>query len=503
VPDVSFAVPPLRRRVLVDRPARADGELVVYWMNSARRLGWNYALDRAVELAQTHGRPLLVLEALRCGYRWASDRLHRFVLEGMADNRRRAQETSATYHAYVEPSAGHGRGLLAALSRRAVAIVADDFPTFFLPRMLAAAAGQVECRLEAIDSNGLLPMAAADRDFATAHALRRYLQANLKPHLLSPPAADPLTRMRAPRLERLPAELESRWPDAGPELLAGGAGALAGLPIDHAVAPVDSARGGTGAARAELAAFLDAKLARYADERNHPDAGVASGLSPWLHFGHLSVHEIVDELARRERWSPESLPARGNGAREGWWGASRGAEAFLDQLVTWRELGFQVAHRRPADHDRYESLPAWARATLEKHASDPRPALYPLDRLAAAATGDEIWNAAQRQLAGEGRIHNYLRMLWGKRVLEWTPGPREALELLFELNNRFALDGRDPSSATGILWCLGRHDRPWAPERPIFGVVRYLSSAATRRKLRLGRYLARWGDRPELFGGGD
>lgn len=498
MPAVSSAVPASRRRVLVDRPPRADGDFVVYWMTSARRLGWNYALDRAVELAEAHRRPLLILEALRCGYRWASDRLHRFVLDGMSEHRRRAAATAATYHAYVEPSAGHGKGLLAALSRRAVAIVADDFPTFFLPRMLAAAARQVDCRLEAIDSNGLLPMAAADRDFATAYALRRYLQASLKVHLLSPPAADPLARLGAPRLERLPEELESRWPEASPELLAAGAGALAGLPIDHAVAPVVAVRGGTAAARAELAEFLDRRIARYADERRHPDAEVASGLSPWLHFGHLSVHEVLDELSRREGWSPESLPERGNGAREGWWGASRGAEAFLDELVTWRELGFQSAHRRPADHDRYESLPAWARATLEKHASDPRPALHAVDRLAAAATGDELWNAAQRQLAGEGRIHNYLRMLWGKRVLEWTPGPREALDVLFELNNRFALDGRDPNSATGILWCLGRHDRPWAPERPVFGVVRYMSSAATRRKLDLDRYLDRWGGAPGL-----
>lgn len=489
----------MRRRVLVDRPSRADGEFVVYWMTSARRLGWNHALDRAVDLASATARPLLIVEALRCGYRWASDRLHRFVLEGMAANARRAATTVATYHPYVEPSAGAGKGLIAALSRRAVAIVADDYPTFFLPRMLAAAAAQVECRLEAIDSNGLLPMAAADREFATAHSLRRYLQTHLKGHLLAPPAADPLAKLRAPRLARLPEEIARRWPAADADLLAGRPEALACLPIDHGVAPVEGVRGGSPAARAALASFLDARLGRYADERNQPDADAASGLSAWLHFGHLSVHEVVDELARRERWSPESLPERGNGAREGWWGASRGAEAFLDELVTWRELGFNVAHRRPLDHDRYESLPAWARATLEKHRPDPRPDLPGLERLASAASGDELWNAAQRQLAGAGRIHSYLRMLWGKRVLEWTAEPRAALEVLFELNNRFALDGRDPNSATGILWCLGRHDRPWPPERPIFGVVRYMSSASARRKLDLDRYLARWGDRPERF----
>jgi deoxyribodipyrimidine photo-lyase len=205
---------------------------------------------------------------------------------------------------------------------------------------------------------------------------------------------------------------------------------------------------------------------------------------------------VLARVGAREGWSAELLPGSGAGARAGWWGMSESAEAFLDQLVTWRELGYHAAARRPDDYDRYEALPAWARATLEKHAGDARPALYAHDRLERGDTGDELWNAAQRQLRGEGRIHNYLRMLWGKRVLEWTPSPREALAALFALNDRWALDGRDPNSASGIGWCLGRYDRPWAPERVVYGVVRYMSSANTRRKLRLTGYLRRWSARP-------
>jgi deoxyribodipyrimidine photo-lyase len=228
----------------------------------------------------------------------------------------------------------------------------------------------------------------------------------------------------------------------------------------------------------------------YAEARNDPDAEATSGLSPWLHFGHISSFEVIRALLRREGWTPGRLAPRVSGHRMGFWGVSPPAEAFLDQIVTWRELAFVTCAHRP-DHDRYESLPAWARMTLEKHATDPR-RVYAYDELAAGRTSDRIWNAAQRQLVEHGTIHNYLRMLWGKKILEWSPTPREALEVMLDLNDRYALDGRDPNSVSGILWCLGRYDRPWGPERPVFGTVRYMSSESTRRKVALERTLSRY-----------
>ena len=159
--------------------------------------------------------------------------------------------------------------------------------------------------------------------------------------------------------------------------------------------------------------------------------------------------------------------------------------------MTWRELGLNFAARRD-DAESYESLPPWALATLGKHAADSRPHVYSPDEFEQARTHDQLWNAAQRQLTLEGRIHNYLRMLWGKKILEWSPSPRAALETMVELNNRWALDGRDPNSTSGILWCLGRYDRPWGPERPVFGTVRFMSSANTARKLRVREYLSRY-----------
>jgi deoxyribodipyrimidine photo-lyase len=170
------------------------------------------------------------------------------------------------------------------------------------------------------------------------------------------------------------------------------------------------------------------------------------------------------------------------------WGLSQATEAFLDQVVIWRELGLNFCHTRN-DYDQFESLPEWALKTLRLHARDQRSHVYTLEKFERAKTHDPLWNAAQTQLVREGRIHNYLRMLWGKKILEWARSPTKALEIMVELNNKYAIDGRDPNSYNGIFWCLGRYDRPWGPERPVFGTVRYMSSENTARKFNIREYV--------------
>jgi deoxyribodipyrimidine photo-lyase len=410
----------------------------------------------------------------------------------MADTAVALDERSVTYYPFVEPNRGAGSGLLETLAKDAAVVVTDDFPTFFLPAMVEATAARVPVLLEAVDSNGLLPMAAANREFATAYSFRRYLQKNLLEHIAEIPLEDPLAET-LPGPSRLPAAITLKWPEATEDLLAGGADSLSSLPIDHSVA-VAPVRGGSSAADAAMRNFLDHRLGRYRDDRNRPEAEATSGLSPYLHFGHISAHEVFLEIMRRERWSPEDVVPPANGRRAGWWSVSDSAEGFLDQLITWRELGFNVCSQRP-DHGRWESLPGWAASTLSKHARDRREFVYSLDEFSNAATHDPLWNAAQTQLLREGTIHNYLRMLWGKKILEWTSHPREALEVMIELNNRYALDGRDPNSYTGIFWVLGRHDRAWGPERPIFGTVRYMSSANAARKFPVQACLDRYSGR--------
>jgi deoxyribodipyrimidine photo-lyase len=474
-----ISVPELRVRTMNDAPIRPQRDYVLYWMIAYRRTRWNFSLDRAVEWANELRRPLVVFEAISCSYPWASDRHHQFVLDGMNDNARALAKSPALYYRYVEPRNGTGRGLLQALASRACVVVTDDYPIFFLPKIVRAAAPRLDVRLEAVDSNGLLPLRATPRAYPTALSFRRHLQRALLSHLKAPPAENAFDGVRLPRLKSLRQEILTRWKSADV--------AVSRLPIDHTVGPVPI-RGGMTAAGELLDRFVSKRLASYSTERNHPDADGTSGLSPYLHFGHISAHEIFTELARHDGWSFQKLRRKPSGKRHGWWNMSESAEEFLDQLVTWRELGFNFAAHRD-DYDQYASLPSWARATLEKHSTDRRDHLYTLRQFETARTHDPVWNAAERQLVCEGRIHNYMRMLWGKKILEWSSSPEQALEIMVELNNRYALDGRDPNSYSGIFWILGRYDRPWGPEREVLGKIRYMSSESAKHKLRLKRYL--------------
>lgn len=490
------AVPELRIRAVNSGTLRADAKYVLYWMIAARRTHDNFALDRALEHAKRLGKPLVVLEALRIGYEHASDRFHRFVIDGMADNAQAFEKAGIAYHPYVEPEAGAGSGLLEALATDAAVIVTDDFPCFFLPRMVAAAGKKLGVLLEAVDSNGILPIRALEKACFRAFDFRRAMQKSFAVHWAARPNPTPLARLDLPKLA-FPTTIAQRWPSANADLLAGKPHALAALAIDHTV-PVVSYRGGLGAAKRTLAQFLKGKLERYEEDRNHPDKFATSGLSPYLHFGQLSAHRIVSGIAELEDWSVADLGDRARGERTGFWKMRPSAEAFMDQLITWREVGLNFcAHNQ--DYMSFASLPDWAKKTLVEHESDPRPTTYTRARLQAADTYDPIWNAAQRELVREGRIHNYLRMLWGKKILEWSKTPEEALATTIYLNDRYAMDGRDPNSYSGILWCYGRYDRAWGPVRPIFGTIRYMSSENTQKKLWLDAYLSRYGEQVALF----
>jgi deoxyribodipyrimidine photo-lyase len=486
----------IRLRALNSAPLRPERDYVLYWMVANRRTRRNFALQYALQRARALRRPLVILEALRSDYPWASDRLHAFALQGMADNASALRRRRVLYYPYVERRRDEGKGLLQALAQRAALVVTDDFPAFFIPHMQAAATRALDVLIEAVDSNGLLPLRAADRLFSSAYSFRAFLQKQLRTHLADQPEADPLEAgdrdLPAPSAALIAdlALLRQRWPVADDLLHGDVRRAVAGLPIDHGV-PVTETAGGANAAMAQLVRFLDEHLGAYREYRNEPEREVTSGLSPYLHFGHIAVHDVFAELMGVEQWTTRKIRSGTGGKRDGWWGASGNAEAFLDELVTWRELGFNFCARRD-DYDRFEALPTWAIDTLTRHASDERPHLYELDAFERATTHDPLWNAAQTQLRREGRLHGYLRMLWGKKILEWTRTPQEALAVMIELNNKYALDGRDPNSYNGIAWVLGRYDRPWGPERAVFGTVRYMSSANTARKMPVKGYLQKY-----------
>ncbi|MEW5910483.1 MAG: deoxyribodipyrimidine photolyase [Thermodesulfobacteriota bacterium] len=484
-------VPSIRIRTLRPKPLNPGGDFVLYWMIATRRIHYNFSIQHAVDRSMELDKPLVILEALRCGYPWANDRIHQFIIDGMTDTAHALQKYgNVWYYPYLERKKDAGKGLLKAIAATACMVITDDFPAFFLPKMVTSAADQINIRLELVDSNGLLPLRAATQVYPTAYAFRRFLQKTLPDHLLSVPEKDPLERLETPRFRGFSEKILNRWPSALTELQKKNPFSGFRFPIDHRIPGVKQ-KGGPISAGKTLSNFLENKLGSYIDKRNQPEEDATSGLSPYLHFGHLSAHEIFLNLTEKENWFPHDLSEKSTGSKSGWWGLSPGSEAFLDELITWRELGFNMcAHRM--DYDRFESLPGWAKETLFVHETDTRPYLYSYEDLEKAKTHDSLWNAAQIQLLKEGRIHNYLRMLWGKKILEWSHHPKTALEMMIDLNNTYALDGRDPNSYSGIFWCLGRYDRPWGPERPVFGKIRYMSSQNTARKVRVHGYLKRY-----------
>jgi deoxyribodipyrimidine photo-lyase len=244
---------------------------------------------------------------------------------------------------------------------------------------------------------------------------------------------------------------------------------LTRLRLDRSVQPVTGFRGGYNEALRRLHSFLQDGIASYPQKHGNPASNCASSLSPFLHFGQISPLQVALEAKK----SPHRA----------------GREAFLEQLIVRRELSANFTHFHPA-YDSFDCLPDWARKTLHDHEGDERPQLYSLEQLEQAETGDPYWNAAQREMLKTGMMHNYMRMYWGKKILEWSPNPAEAFRRALYLNNRYELDGRDANGFAGVAWCFGKHDRPWG-ERPVFGKVRYMNEAGLRRKFDMASYLER------------
>lgn len=490
-----------RARALNTKPLNSEGKYVLYWMIANRRFHCNAALEYAAHVAHQQNVPLIVLEEISTRHDFANDRITAFVVQGMLDNIRTFKENKIRYIPWVETPLSGKKGKLHELSKDAVIIISDEFPTYFPRKAAESAAKSLPCRFMIVDSNGVFPMSWTERPYPTAHGFRRFVHERFVECIETWPSHMPVSSDHnlwmededfTPLAERSNLGVTPfEWLWRAGEQGSTGRDALSTLDIDHSVEPVKNVRGGRDTAVRMLREFLSNRLGRYHEDRNQVKNPATSGLSPWFHFGHLSTIEVVRRVIDSNGWMPDLINASRRGARAGWWGLPEPVEAFLDQIITWRELGFNNAFHNP-NHNDFESLPNWAKITLSEHADDER-TTYTLEQIRNADTHDEIWNAAQRQLVRKGIIHNYLRMLWGKRILEWAASPEQAAKWMIELNDTYALDGRDPNSYTGIFWVLGRHDRAWGPERAIFGKIRYMSSENTRRKFDLKPYLQEFG----------
>ena len=492
-----------RIRVVNDKEFFNEGDYVLYWMIATRRFNYNASLEYAAKVAEEHGKPLLVIEEISTSHKFANDRITSFVIQGMVENINVFKDYNIRFIPWVETPLSGAMGLLKTLAKRACIVITDDFPTYYPLTATKAAGKSLNRKVIAVDSNGVFPMSWTSSAFSTAHSFRRFIHANFSRCRDTWPNKVPLNLdydysiddelyqsiIQECSVKIPPYEWLWRVSEGGST----GNKALSTIDIDHDVKPVRQARGGVNTAARKLAIFLKNRLHRYNIDRNNIEKPSVSGLSPWLHFGHISSIEIVSKILDSEKWTPENITTAKKGAREGWWGLPAGVESFLDQIITWRELGFNNAYHNP-NHNKYESIPEWAKLTLSEHSDDER-MFYTFEQIEKAETHDEVWNAAQQELLQTGIIHNYLRMLWGKRILEWAQTPEQAVEWMIELNDKYALDGRDPNSYTGIFWVLGRHDRAWGPERAIFGKIRYMSSENTKKKLKLKPYLQQFRSR--------
>jgi deoxyribodipyrimidine photo-lyase len=478
----------LRVNKRIDGEPNAEGRYVLYWMHSNRRLYSNFALEYAVAWANKLDRPLVILETLVADYPWASDRFHQFMIDGMKEKSEDCARRGVGYYSYLEPEAGAWKGLVERVAKDACLVVSDEYPAFIQPGFNKRLSESISVPFFTVDSCGMIPLALTNKAPYSAFLFRKVVQKNFRESWAHMPANDPLADLRI-KSAQLDAEVAEKWPqvrsaDEWVEV------SPSSFDIDHAVGALSYA-GNRATALRRLNDFIANTLPRYGTERNDPDKSAASGMSPFLHFGTLGEHEIVQKILAQQPsgWTADTLQYNG-GKSEGYYGGHEYVEKYLDELVTWRGVGFHYAHHQP-DYDKLESLPDWVQKTLNEHKNDPRPTLYTLEELEGAQTHDPIWNAAQRELVRDGIIHNYLRMLWGKKILEWSPDPETALAYMIELNNKYAIDGRDPNSYSGIFWCLGRFDRPWF-ERPIFGTIRYMSSDSAAKKIKMDRYLVKY-----------
>lgn len=426
------------------------GEFVLYWAQSARRLRNNPAIEHAIRVANERRLPVVVYESIRTDYPSANDRIHAFVLDGVAQNRADAHARGLRYVFFLPETPEQARGVVMKLAARARIVVTDEYPTFVVRDHVRRFAAKTPVALDTVDGNGLLPMRAFAKEQYSAKFLRD------RAHRMFEERWCALEEGEAAHHYGGDLDLSEYGGENSHE-------AAARCDIDHSVAPSPIA-GGRAAGLARLDEFVRNWLRGYANERNR-DVRHTSGLSPYLHFGHLGIHEIAERVLLSD------APAED-------------VDSFLEEAVIRRELSFNFCFYRD-DHESLDSLPDWAKKTLGAHRSDRRKPQYSYEELERAATYDDVWNLSQRQLLATGTMHGYLRMLWGKKIIEWSATPEAAHTAMIRMHERWALDGRDPNTHAGVMWCFGKHDRPWAPQRPIFGSIRYMSSDSTRKKVRL------------------
>jgi deoxyribodipyrimidine photo-lyase len=445
-------------RVQVRRggPPLKGGRCVVYWMQRAMRIEDNPALDVAIEAGNLLGLPVAVFFSVIPNYPNANLRHYHFMAQGLRDVAKDAAERGVGFVVRRPPDNSLDMFLEEV---EAALLVGDENPCREPERWRRVLARRLRLPFWTVDADVVVPSAVFGRDYFLLHHLRPHLKAELPKYLVAAAKREPLFAWKTPKglaSFSLKVDITEGF-----------------TKLDRSVGPVDGFTGGAHAARKRLEQFVEHELKDYGDKRNHPELKGTSRLSPYLHFGHMGPLTIALAV--------ETAVAKGKASA-----AAR--DRFLEQVIGWRELSVLFVRHNP-NYDSWECAEPWARKTLLEHTGDARPYRYTLEQLERGETGDDLWNAAQREMVDTGWMHNYMRMYWAKKILEWAPDPARAFEWAVKLNDRYELDGRDPNGYAGIAWAIvGTHDRPWF-ERPIFGLVRSMSGASTAKKFNADAYI--------------
>jgi deoxyribodipyrimidine photo-lyase len=433
-------------RVMIRSAGAPDprGKCVVYWMQRAQRGIDNPALDVAIGVGNELRKPVVAFFAPVPFYPNANQRHYRFLASGIPDIAEELAKRNAGFvlRAYPEHSL-----IKFCEEVGAAMVIGDENPLRETERWRVRASQLLKVPLWTVDADVIVPSRLLGREHYGARTIRPRI------HELLPQYLVPMKVVKARVPWKAPRKLQS---------LSLKEDFIAGWPLDRSLPPVVDWQGGTKQALKILREFVQSKLKSYPKDRNHPELDGTSSLSPYLHFGHIGPLTVAHAIQK----APAPQAAK---------------QAFLEQLIVRRELSVNFV-RYNSHYDSFESLEPWAGRSFARHSSDRRPVVYSEEQLERGETHDELWNAAQKQMVLKGWMHNYMRMYWAKKILEWSPSVAVAYQRAVRLNDRYELDGRDPNGYAGIAWAIvGKHDRAWF-ERPIFGQIRYMSNASTSKK---------------------
>lgn len=426
-----------------------SGDYILYWMQAAQRVKYNHALELAIQKANELNKPLAVVFGLTDNYPEANLRHYHFMLEGLRETQkelcrlgiqmviwRKSPDQTA-----VEASEG------------ACLVITDAGHLKIQKKWRSAVAQKIKCPLLEVETNLIVPIneVSSKEEFA-ARTIRPKIQKQLEKYLIK-------VTHKNPKLDSLGLKFDS-FDISDIEK------ALSEMKIDRSVGKAKGFKGGTEIAEKLLKDFIKNKLSKYDQLRNDPSLDYLSNMSPYLHFGQISPLYIALEIKKAK---------------------SPGSDAYLEELIVRRELSHNFVYYNP-NYDSFEGLEHWAKRVLNYHSRDKREYLYCLEELEQAKTHDTYWNAAQKEMVITGKMHGYMRMYWGKKILEWSKNPKEAFNIALYLNNKYELDGRDANAFTGVAWCFGKHDRPWT-RRKVFGTIRYMNAAGLERKFEPDAYV--------------